>query len=688
MPLTDPVPSSAFDVLERNIQDTDKFVNQEYGTFANRVGKNIKPIQVIEAEAIEIVRSLGWTPVGEFSTGFTYTKLNDVGRDTSGSWWRYNGSDLPKVITAGSVPSSPSFSVISFETAYNVQWEIGKSVGYVLDDLQGFTSNLYSETGIIDDGIPDTPLLSKRVQAIKKISENARNRVIDLADFIPATADKNYLADTEFQAALQYAKESGISTLFLPPSMVFKLSKTALNKNTIDKILITTGRPAVYDEESGGTIWTDDDRLFEVGIDDGNPDATGFTRSVYFYGVQMGRTANPNPALDDSDVAINAVNTAQFVMENCRTFGFKEGGTRLEGGLVIVKHIDTESYGLTGKDAAVGYGSGILMGQKYWGTFSLDIVRPHTFQYKHAITFARARMISVSYPIFENLQHSCYRFFGAEEIYSLSLHRTYSELVKELTLYSDSFTGLIYKLSVTNSEIHECPPFSPSLSNMDRSRVLRFSQSGNVFADASLDAQLGTTTIGRLVDSRFFVSGTLMDDQSYFDEITRMRSSLERKQKLLTDGTFSALSVTAPYGWSLFGTATAWTIESSPVNSGVSLKSGGGDWIHAQKGVVKDQAVKLYVIAITHKGEMTLKADGSTIYQATRTEWHTEIVRFQSAANATLLLQVGPISDINAKVDVAEVGLWEIGAADYTEVGATSGLLDDSIRAILREGYY
>lgn len=167
MPLTDPVPSSSFDVLERNVQDTDKFVNQATGTFTNRVGKVIKPIPVIEAEANAAVISIGWNPVGEFLTGFTYEKLNDVGRDASGSWWRYNGSDLPKAITAGTVPSSPNFSVISFETADNVQWKVGKSVGYSLDDLQGFTEELYAQAGIVDSGLPDVLGNSQRVEAIK-----------------------------------------------------------------------------------------------------------------------------------------------------------------------------------------------------------------------------------------------------------------------------------------------------------------------------------------------------------------------------------------------------------------------------------------------------------------------------------------------------------------------------------------
>ena len=105
MPLTDPVPSSAFDVLERNIQDTDKFANQETGTFTNRVGKEIKPIPVIEAEANAAVISLGWHQVGLFADGFTYTLQNDIAKDSLGDWYRWNGA-LPKVVTAGILPSS------------------------------------------------------------------------------------------------------------------------------------------------------------------------------------------------------------------------------------------------------------------------------------------------------------------------------------------------------------------------------------------------------------------------------------------------------------------------------------------------------------------------------------------------------------------------------------------------------
>lgn len=152
-----------------DIGDFNAFMTSTSDTFIDSNGVSRLTLQ-------GAIISIGWSPVGEFATGFTYTNLNDVGRDASGSWWRYNGSDLPKVITAGTVPSSPNFSVISFETADNVQWESGKSVGYALDDLQGFTDELLAQAGIVDDGQPDELGNSQRVEAIKKITDGLYSR--------------------------------------------------------------------------------------------------------------------------------------------------------------------------------------------------------------------------------------------------------------------------------------------------------------------------------------------------------------------------------------------------------------------------------------------------------------------------------------------------------------------------------
>lgn len=53
--------------------------------------------------------------------------------------------------------------------AENVQWQVGKSVGYSLDDLQGFSKELYAQSGITDSGIPDTLGNSQRVMAINEL---------------------------------------------------------------------------------------------------------------------------------------------------------------------------------------------------------------------------------------------------------------------------------------------------------------------------------------------------------------------------------------------------------------------------------------------------------------------------------------------------------------------------------------
>jgi len=51
------------------------------------------------------VLSQGWTPVGTFAAGFTFTSPNQVGKDADGIWWRWNGA-LPKTVTAGTLPES------------------------------------------------------------------------------------------------------------------------------------------------------------------------------------------------------------------------------------------------------------------------------------------------------------------------------------------------------------------------------------------------------------------------------------------------------------------------------------------------------------------------------------------------------------------------------------------------------
>lgn len=209
-------------------------------------------LEQIESEASVVIQSIGWDPVGEFATGFTYTKLNDVGRDVSGSWWRYNGSDLPKVIASGTVPSSPNFSVISFETADNVPWKPAKSVGWSLDDLQGFTSELYARSGIVDDGQQDYLGNSKRFDALDVLFQ--RKNSINPLEFVGLT-------DTEqVQAALNTGRPVFLSSDFditatLDPMSCKLLHGNGKLKVSSDISIITARTPAYNNLKIAGIVF-------------------------------------------------------------------------------------------------------------------------------------------------------------------------------------------------------------------------------------------------------------------------------------------------------------------------------------------------------------------------------------------------------------------------------------------------
>jgi hypothetical protein len=81
--------------------------------------------------------------------------------------------------------------------AENSSWQAGKSVGYSLDDLQGFTSELYSQGNITDNGLPDELGNSKRVDAINYLIDekvgalSSQANISSSAPSLPTLGDKN-----------------------------------------------------------------------------------------------------------------------------------------------------------------------------------------------------------------------------------------------------------------------------------------------------------------------------------------------------------------------------------------------------------------------------------------------------------------------------------------------------------------
>lgn len=570
-------------------------------------------------------------------------------------------------------------------------------IDVLLDENSG---KAYSHPGpypkIVDEdtnpssgGFIDRSELSPGIGVVRD-GEFALRDFVSLADFIPSSADKNYLADADFARALAYANANGVTNILLPSWMKFKLSTTELSKNTSNYLRIYCDRPAVYNEDAGGTIWTDDARVFDVGIDDGNPDSTGFTRSIVLENIQLGRAYNTaNAASDTSDVAVNVVNTSHFKMKGCRTFGFKHGGVRPDGGNVLVDIDDLESYGLTGKGAATGYGHAIAKPTKYWGNFVLRCKNVHGFQYKGLISFGKGRDIIVENPVGENMQDNLFEFSGTDQMYSVSISYGYGELIPGAFFRDNGFTGLVYSFRINGLEAHEAGSggYTPVLSTLNRARFLHVSYNGIVCSDALLDSQIGSTTAGRLVESTLFPSGTIMRSEAYDDDLGKMHSSLVNADLLGLAGNFSSLDSggTAPYGWTYVN--GTWAVASAPVQSGLSLKcTTGGNFEKATINIVKPTGRVCYAMAVTHNGPIAVKVNGTVAFSTIAAGWKTDIYNIVVDTPATSMqITIGPVTNAGDPIEVADFKVWKIDSADATEVGWVSGLTQKAIRMALND---
>ena len=119
MPLTDPVPSNALDVLKRNAEDFDKVINSSLASVENRVGSAIltlaeyqrrtqSAIEEIVSDGDSAIQALRIETPFTFTEGGTLTAPNQVVLyTTDGRYYRWDGS-FPKTVTAGTDPTADS----------------------------------------------------------------------------------------------------------------------------------------------------------------------------------------------------------------------------------------------------------------------------------------------------------------------------------------------------------------------------------------------------------------------------------------------------------------------------------------------------------------------------------------------------------------------------------------------------
>lgn len=111
------------------------------------------------AQARSQAASTGLTLRGRFQTGFTITTATDCGLATDGSLWQYSGdgSDLPRVVPAGTIPSTPNYRRVVFDSENRLRiLERGRleSMGF-----QGTPSSVVSDTAILNQAFIDYDVL-------------------------------------------------------------------------------------------------------------------------------------------------------------------------------------------------------------------------------------------------------------------------------------------------------------------------------------------------------------------------------------------------------------------------------------------------------------------------------------------------------------------------------------------------
>ena len=114
--------------------------------FNNRVEETVNQI------IIDTATSRGFRVVGDFASGFTYELPNDVAVDANGNYWAYADINaLPVTVSAGTTPSEPNYTQVTFNQASGVTTTAGINAQQFIDNFelkifQSTTDNLTKVT--------------------------------------------------------------------------------------------------------------------------------------------------------------------------------------------------------------------------------------------------------------------------------------------------------------------------------------------------------------------------------------------------------------------------------------------------------------------------------------------------------------------------------------------------------------
>ena len=117
-------------ILEYQNQSTPvTIVGADY--FNSRIEESVNQI------IIDTATSRGFRVVGDFASGFTYELPNDVSIDDSGNYWVYADINaLPVTVSAGTEPSEPTYTQVTFNQASGVTTTAGINTQQFIDNFE------------------------------------------------------------------------------------------------------------------------------------------------------------------------------------------------------------------------------------------------------------------------------------------------------------------------------------------------------------------------------------------------------------------------------------------------------------------------------------------------------------------------------------------------------------------------
>ncbi len=105
-PTSNPIPSESPRDLKFNAGKVDEFVNSTNSSYIDRFGIGHYTIEGLKKLVQNAIAAYGWIPLDSFQLGATLTMSNQILKDSvSGEYYRWDGA-YPKVVPAGSTPSS------------------------------------------------------------------------------------------------------------------------------------------------------------------------------------------------------------------------------------------------------------------------------------------------------------------------------------------------------------------------------------------------------------------------------------------------------------------------------------------------------------------------------------------------------------------------------------------------------